>query len=140
MKNGTYAFYDPSGFSDKSVKELSHELEKMGFEYQGGEFGGGVTVQQIIAWLNIHNFWAGIFTGLAVNRIEAIMRKIYDWFHNNRPAKEDIEYVINISVYEYKKSYTLTLKAGHKYSKNQIRKLIVQEKNKKTVLKKIFQK
>ena len=140
MKNGKYSIYDPSGFSDQSVKELSHEFEKMGFEYQGGEFGGGAPIQQIIAWLNIHDFWATIFIGLSVNRIEAIMKKIYDWFRSNRPAKEDIEYAINISVNEYNKSYTLTLKASHKYSKNQIRKLIVQEKNKKTVLKKIFRK
>lgn len=140
MRNGKYTFYDPSGFSDKSVKELTHEFEKMGFKHQDGEFGGGIPVQQIIAWLNIHDFWAGIFTGLAVNRIEAIMGKIYEWFCNNRPAKKDVEYAINISVYEYKKSYTLTLKAGHKYTKNQIHKLIVQEKNKKTVLKKIFRK
>lgn len=140
MKNGKYTFYNPAGFTDKSVKELSHEFEKMGFEYQSGEFGGGISAQQIIAWLNIHNFWAGIFTGLAVNRIETIMGKIYDWFRSNRPAKKDVEYAINISVYEYKKSYTLTLKAGHKYTKNQIRKFIIQEKNKKSVLKKIFRK
>lgn len=124
-----------------SKKSLATEFEKLGFVYVPPEMGGGPAeaARVLIAWLNIHDFLSILFFSILANRIDKLMDKVYIWFQNNRPSGS-VEYIINISIYQFKKSYTITFKAGTKYSKAQIRKIVEQEKNKQAVLKKVFRK
>lgn len=125
-----------------SKKNLATEFEKLGFVYIPPEMGGGPVeaTKLLIAWLNIHDFWSALFIGVLVNRIEKLMDIISSWVKKNPAEDKKVEYVVNISVYNLKNSYTLNLKVDQKYSKSQIRKIIEQEKNKQAVLKKVFRK
>lgn len=125
-----------------SKKSLATEFEKLGFVYIPPEMGGGPTeaARMLIAWVNIHDFWSALFIGVLVNRIDKLVSAICVWSKKNPPEDKKVEYVINISVYNPRNSYTITLKADQKYSKAQIRKIIEQEKNKHEVLNKVFKK
>lgn len=127
---------------EKSKKSLAAEFEHLGFVYIPPEMGGGPAevARVLIAWLNIHDFWSALFIGILVNRIDKLMSVIYSWSKKNPPEDKKLEYVVNISVYNLKNSYTLNLRVDQKYSKSQIRKIIEQEKNKQAVLKKVFKK
>ncbi|MCX6810501.1 MAG: hypothetical protein NTY30_02040 [Candidatus Berkelbacteria bacterium] len=138
MKNS----YTVLELPENSKKSLAAELENLGFVYILPEMGGGPSevARLLIAWINIHDFWSMLFIGVLVNRIDKLISVIYDWFKKNPPEDKKVEYVVNISVYNLKDSYTINLKADQKYSKSQIRKIIEQEKNKQAVLKKVFKK
>lgn len=134
--------YTILGLPEKSNKSLATEFEHLGFVYVSPEMGGGPVeaTKLLIAWLNIHDFWSTLIVNLLINRIDKIAISIYNWYKNNPPRDKKVEYVFNISVYNFNNSYTINLKADQKYSKAQIRKIIEQEKNKQAVLKKVFKK
>jgi hypothetical protein len=132
--------YTILGLPEKSNKSLAAEFEHLGFVYIPPEMGGGPAevTKLLIAWLNIHDFWSSLIINMLINRIDKIAISIYKWYKNNPPEDKKVEYVVNISVYNFNNSYTINLKADQKYSKSQIRKIIEQEKNKHEVLNKVF--
>ena len=138
MKNS----YTVLELPENSKNSLATELEKLGFVYVLPEMGGGPAeaTKLLIAWLNIHDFWSSLIINLLINRIDKMMIIIHNWYRKNPPEDKKVEYVVNISVYNMDNSYTINLKADQKYSKAQIRKIIEQEKNKQTVLKRVFKK
>jgi len=109
MIKPSYSFYDISGFDNKAQKELKTEFKKLGIPYKAGSFGGGVPVQQIVAWLNLHS--DSISVGVISSFIVQILNQLFSWYRRNKPANEKIDPVVNISIYindkYYQKSYSI---------------------------------
>ena len=125
MKN-TYYDYDLTGFSEKQVKQLKTEIEKLGFKEVYPEKGGGEDLaHQVIAYLTLHReeIAIGLMTNIISQLIFSAYSKVHEWYKNNsqnRPT--DVQPIINFNVHYQKisKIQNVNININKDYSEKDI--------------------
>ena len=128
LNQHNYYFTDPDifGYKNEAYKNLTTELEKMSYKYKepdglGG--GGGEIIQQIIAYLSIHDLWVGVITGLVVNRIEKLLSMLNKWHIRNKNPDNKLRPIVNIYIHlksDKRNSFYISFRLDKKYSKKEI--------------------
>lgn len=129
MSSKYYVKEEIIGYKKGSIPELAKELDNLGYKYHVPQMGGGgdgttAILEQVIAWISYHDFWFGIFTGIAANRLDKLLSKIHLWSKKN---KSDNKYksVVSIFIKDRKKEYhSIEFDADKKYTKKEIKILL----------------
>lgn len=126
-----YYFSDDNltGYRKNSAIKLRQELESLGLQYRIAEIGGGEgeVIQQIVAYIDIHSFWLGVFSSLAASYIDRLLSKLYEWYRKNKTKDNDTMQIVNIDVYKgliKKKSYYVSFRIDKKNHKKEIIKVL----------------
>lgn len=138
MKRISESYYlkdEIPGYSVESRNKLASAFENIGFKYYAPQMGGGgealKAIEQVIASLNLHNFWFDIFVGVAANRLDKALSTVYNWFRKNK-SKNKEKPVVEVFIYTPLRGknncYYIRFKADKKYSKKEILKLLKQMK------------
>jgi hypothetical protein len=96
MKKITYSFYDTDGYSNDDLEKLALLFKKRGVLPAAGEFGGGGSASQIIAWLSIH--WDDMVVNLIPAIVVKILNDLWSWNKCNDKRKQDTAPSVNISI------------------------------------------
>lgn len=121
------------GYKDSADTQLSKELETLGFRFKLFEGGGGEgqeIIQQIVAYLSVHEFWVGFFSSLAASRVEKILSKLFEWDQKNKiKDNEKIPKLVIIDIYikpyfGRNKSYSLDFEIDKRITKKEIKERI----------------
>lgn len=120
-KKNTYTI---RGFDDES-SSLALELQKLGLQYQQGQFGGGPgkVVQETIAWVSLNKWRFAIFTNLAATFIAKVMKVGWNWYRQRWKRKGVIP-AAQIFIHPRNKNsegICLTLRMDREYTISEIR-------------------
>lgn len=122
------------GYNVESRDELAKALEDAGFKFYASQMGGGgealKAIEQVIASLNLNNFWFDIFVGVAANRLDAALSAIYTWAKKNKSKNNKEKPVVDVFIYTPLRGkdncHYIRFKVDKKYSKKEIVKLLKQ--------------
>lgn len=128
MNNNSYSILKKlEGYKVGAEVELEQELKSLGLIEKQFEGGGGPeeAIQQIVANLSIHDFWVGVISSLAANRIEKILSRLFQWNRKNTTKNNKVQPIVNIYIYSpVKNSKMYTFSIDKKYSKKEILEIL----------------
>lgn len=80
-----YYFYNKSDISDKDLRNLSSELEGLGYRfYQPQGLGAGPSPEQVILWLSNNQFISSVSIGLLSNYLYDMLKKVCSWYKQDK--------------------------------------------------------
>ncbi len=117
----------PDEYQESSDKELSGEIEKIGFTYKQGEMGGGggEIVTQIVANLSINVTPHDIVTGVLSSAIFEVLKTAFAWHTRNKIPNKRVNPSINVYVYVEGNSYSKSYKIDEEHSEVELQEDIV---------------
>lgn len=133
--NNWYFFYNTSGYKNKDIKELSSELEKLGYKYnQCTELGAGPSIEQVIAWINNNQLISTFSISLAANLFSELLKALFKWFKIHKIKKKNIIPVVEffMEFKDFKKNGPIgriRFRIDREYNKKEISKIIKQQLN-----------
>lgn len=121
-------YYFIEHISGKEKEDLEKQLISLKLRYQSPERGGGgieESIKVVVAWINLNDFWVGFFASLAASRAEKVLSALWKWYASHKNTLDNkVEYRAKIFIYNRRGNVELDLPIRHKYSKNDIYRLI----------------
>lgn len=115
-------------YKDAAARELAQELSSLGFkEFHDGLGGDAQIIEQVIAYINVHDFWFPLFVGIVANRIDKLISLLLNWNKRNRIKRSKMKQVVYISLYSkfvFKESISIKIDLDKGYSRSEIVTLI----------------
>ncbi|HCQ31016.1 TPA: hypothetical protein DIU27_01345 [Candidatus Collierbacteria bacterium] len=121
----------PKAYKKLADRELSAQLERLGFKYRVPELGGGVgeIINHILAYLSIDTTQEAITSGLLTNLIWQVIKNVYQW--NKHYSRKNYNSKPSINIYIYSKNktknYFLNIAADKEYKKSEVDKIVISE-------------
>lgn len=124
-----YVVEEMEGYEESASKELANDLKQLGFSFKPAELGGGPSeiIQQIVAYLSVHEFWTGVASSLVATQLERLLLHFYKWHFKNKRHDNTILPIVEFDLHKDTTSgegYFLQLRIDKKYTSKELENLI----------------